>query len=165
MYWNIRKESKLKKEVFKIPQNTNAGIYMLYNATNHRAYIGQTSNFHNRATMHKQNLLSNTHHNKKLQNDFNSGHGFIFVILEEVLDSDNCDELKLREKQYIFAFLDRYIKLYNHETSNQVKEYLFYHMIHTVTDKIRMDFSKKFSCQIGSLERYSKKTLEEKFSI
>ena len=136
---------------------------MLYNLTKHKAYIGKTMNFHSRAVQHKNHLLCNTHPSKSMQSDFNNGDEFCFVILEDMGICDKEDVLK-REKQYIFAFRDKYIKIYNHETIEQLKHGLFFDMVCPTIDRIRSDFQKNFGCPMASLERCSTNTLKEKFN-
>ena len=107
----------MKRAVFEIPKNRHGGVYMIYNVNNHRVYIGETHDFAERATQHKYHLLGNRHPNKQLQIDFNAGNDFVFVILEDMGASCNDRDLGIREKQYMFAFLWKYVKLYNHQIS------------------------------------------------
>lgn len=152
----------MKNEQFLgMPESTGGGIYMLLNTNNHRIYIGKTSDFHERARAHFYQLRSGTHPNKEMQADFNEGCGFIFSILEN-MDSDP-ENMSLRENQYIFAFLYRYINLYNHETREQIGKRLFWDMVSPVSDKIHSDFQKRYKMPMASIRMCSLKTLKEKF--
>ena len=154
-----------KKQIFEIPQNTNSGIYMLYNLNRHKVYIGETQNFRSRAAHHKQRLSTNAHPNKKMQIDFNNGDEFVFVILEDMGESCEKEMLLLKEKMYIFAFRDKYIKVYNNETTEQLRGNLFYYLVTPLIEKIQSDFRMNFGCQMASLERCKSNTLKEKFII
>ena len=154
----------MKRKLFEIPQNKHGGIYMLYNVNNHKVYIGETHNFRERATQHKYNLLSNRHSNKKLQNDFNSGNDFVFVILEDMGEFCNDKDLILRETLYMYAFLWKYVKLYNRQTINELKDKLFFCIVFPTEDKIHKDMRLLFHCEIASMFRCGTETLKNKFA-
>ena len=85
----------MKDNVFEIPKSKESGIYMIYNVELNKVYIGQTNNFYQRASSHLSQLLSGTHSNNELQNDFNNGYRFAFAILEVVE----------KDKQLFVAFI------------------------------------------------------------
>lgn len=153
----------MKKEVFELPKSRNAGIYMLYNLTKHKVYIGKTQNFRSRATHHAQQLKNNAHSNKALQADFNNGCEFAFAILNDAGCSCDKEALLFREKQYIYAFREKHIKVYNQETHEQLVNELFYHMVWPAINEIHSNFHKKFGCQIATLQRCKTSTIKEKF--
>lgn len=153
------------KEIFEIPKSNNAGIYMLFNMDNKKVYIGQTNNFKRRAVQHSERLLNNAHSNKDMQNDFNNGMEFCFVILEEVGENYSKEDLRSLELQYIYIFRGKYMKLYNKETMEQIKDSLFYNMFRQKQDRIQKHFYKYFGCHIPMLEHCSIRKLKEKFLI
>ena len=65
------------------------GIYMIKNKLNNKIYVGQSSNIENRWWKHKSFLNKNTHHNKRLQEDWNKygKENFMMKILEECPNS------------------------------------------------------------------------------
>lgn len=154
----------MNKKTFTIPKNTNSGIYMLYNLNIHKAYIGATHNFSARARNHRHLLMSDKHSNKLLQVDFNNGNEFVFVVLEDM--GNNCENslLFFREKQYIYAFREKRINHYNTETTEQLKDTLFFSMVSPTITEIQNNLQKQFACPITSLARCSDNTLKEKFS-
>lgn len=60
------------------------GIYKLTNNRTGEVYIGQTSNLYLREKQHKTDLASGTHHNRRMQQDYNRGDRFSFEVLEYV---------------------------------------------------------------------------------
>lgn len=148
---------------FEIPKNTNAGIYMLYNGTKHLAYIGQTTNFYQRAVQHKTLLRSRKHTNKMMQLDFSDGDTFYFVILEELRGECENDHLLMREKLYMYAFMHKGLKLYNCESLEQIKENLFMTFFLPSIWEIYPSLHDKLGCWIGTLSTCGDRLLEEKF--
>lgn len=153
----------MEKDCFEIPESTKAGIYMLFNMNNKKVYIGQTKNFRKRATEHSSQLLNNSHINKKVQNDFNNGMEFCFVILEEVEESRTKEELRILELQYIYAFRVKSMKLYNQESIERTKDLLFYEMVGQEQDRIRRSLRETLGCPVPLLEHCSIRKLKEKF--
>lgn len=141
----------MKENIFEIPKSNGTGIYMIYNADKHKAYIGQTTNFKQRATMHRQQLIAGTHSNKEMQDDFNNGCKFAFAILETKENNIDSSKLLLREKQYIYAFRDKSIKTYNQETNEQIKQNLFYDMVLPEITKIYKRFHSDFGCELAQI--------------
>lgn len=71
------------------------GIYCIENLTNHKKYVGQSIDIHNRWKDHKRELNGKRHCNAYLQRAWNK-YGedkFFFYILEE------CDMLMLNERE------------------------------------------------------------------
>ena len=75
------------------------GIYKITNDRTGEVYIGQTNNLYYREKQHQQDLASGTHHNRRMQQDYNCGDKFSFEVLEYVDGSRN--ELHEREKAQI----------------------------------------------------------------
>lgn len=78
-----------------------SGIYCITNKVNNRKYIGYTErNFTSRVYQHLFDLRHGKHHNRKLQNDFDTYgiNGFTFELVEEVKGKD---ELVKVEQKYI----------------------------------------------------------------
>lgn len=144
------------------PESTNSGIYMLYNLTNHKIYIGQTENIQKRAKQHKQLLESNLHSNKDLQTDYNSGCDFAFVVLE--MCESGQKYLLVKELQYIYAFRDKGVKLYNKESKEKAQERLFYEMVFPSVRLIQQDFTRSFHITLAAMSRAKPETLIKKFS-
>lgn len=158
-----RKGIRMKKDCFEIPANAKAGIYMLFNINNRKAYIGETNNFQRRAIQHSSQLLNNAHSNKKVQNDFNNGMEFCFVILEEVGENCTKEELRILELQYIFTFRSKFMELYNLETIEQAKDLLFQDMIMQKRDRIQKNFHDNFGCPMPMLKHCGINKVKEKF--
>jgi hypothetical protein len=90
-----------------------SGIYCIENKINHKQYIGHSKNITYRWYYHLNNLLKNTHSNKKLQEDFNT-YGLSnlnFTILELLEGKEN---LIKKEQEYLnkINFKDNY-NIYN----------------------------------------------------
>ena len=152
----------MKEKIFEIPKCKKSGIYMIYNLHKHKAYIGQTHNFYQRATMHRQQLNAGIHPNNELQNDFNNGCEFVFAILELISKRTDARYLLLKEKQYIFAFREKYIKTYNKETDDQIKNNLFYDMVLPEITKIHKSIHTKFGCELAHFPYCKPETIIEK---
>ena len=155
----------MKQRCFVIPKSENAGIYMLYNMNNNKVYIGKTINFRKRAITHSSQLLNNSHINKEVQNDFNKGMEFYFVILENVGENCGKEELKELEMLYIYTFRNKNMKLYNAETNEQIKDLLFYEAFSYKSDRIRKHFRNNFGCPIPMLKQCSIVKLKEKLFL
>lgn len=135
-----------KGTILQMPENVNCGIYMLINTNNCRVYIGQTQNFRKRSIDHFNLLANGTHYNKKLQSDFNKGHDFVFVVLDDRGMEYARREMLLLEMQYMLAFLEKSCVLYNHETKDQLRQRLYFEMVSSCIDQILRDFQKKYRC-------------------
>ena len=79
------------------------GIYKITNLSNMKCYIGQSVLLRKRYIAHKNLLLSNSHHNKHLQNAYNKGEKIVF----EVLEFCSIDDIDEREKMWISFFDSR----------------------------------------------------------
>lgn len=151
--------NKNKEQFLGIPNSKESGIYMIYNIYKHKAYIGQTHNFRNRALSHKRNLKSGTHSNRQLQKDYNDGDNFIFSIIH-ITKSET--DLRILESEYIYAFQRRYVKLYNCETKEQIENFLFYDLVLPQIKIIEENLREKFKCPLPTLEYCKPITLIEK---
>lgn len=78
------------------------GIYCIENLVNHKKYVGQSIDIHNRWKDHRRELDGNRHRNEYLQRSWNKyeEHNFHFYILEECAIS----VLDEREVYYIDYF-------------------------------------------------------------
>ena len=79
------------------------GVYQIRNIINNKIYVGSSSNLHKRKHEHFRTLLTNNHHNVRLQRAFNKygKENFIFEIIEFIKDKDKL----LKVEQY---WLDRF---------------------------------------------------------
>lgn len=77
-----------------------ATVYCISNLDNGKRYIGQTTNYTVRTYNNRSRLNRGTHHNERLQSDFDSGCRFEFVALEACMD---CDRLA-REAYYMWLY-------------------------------------------------------------
>lgn len=75
------------------------GIYKLTNNRTGEVYVGQTNNLYYREKQHEEDLASGTHHNRRMQQDYNRGDRFSFEVLEYVYGPRN--ELHEREMAQI----------------------------------------------------------------
>lgn len=87
-------------------------IYHITNNKNNKKYIGLTTEIHKRFSSHKTMLKSNSHHSKKLQNDYNTYgmSAFNFSYIE--YDLDDINVLCKLEKEEILKY-DSFINGYN----------------------------------------------------
>lgn len=93
-------------------KNIISGVYSITNIVNGMVYIGSSCNILNRWSSHKCMLRKNYHHEKDLQNDWNT-YGedcFTFDFVETDIQKD---ELLIKEKYYIKKFISNGIELYN----------------------------------------------------
>lgn len=76
-------------------------VYALMNLDTGQCYIGQTSNWPERASQHVTALRYGRHHSKRLQKDFwkMGEQSFAFIVL----DSPALDELLARESFWIWV--------------------------------------------------------------
>lgn len=89
-----------------------SGVYMITNLKTGKIYIGQSKNILLRWITHVTQLLTNSHPNKELQDDFYEFglSSFSVKIIEE------CEEFELRDwensfvKEYKYMGLDLYNK-------------------------------------------------------
>ena len=77
----------------------NSGIYLIFNKTNQKIYVGSTSNFNKRWSQHIATLQNNKHSNSHLQRSWNKyrEENFIFTVWEEC----SIEELFNREQYYL----------------------------------------------------------------
>lgn len=147
---------------FEIPKNKNAGVYMLYNITQRKIYVGCTSNFNRRATQHRKDLRAERHSNKKMQEDYNKGCEFAFAILEEYEKFDK-DFLREREKLNILAFRDRRIEVYNHDTDEYIMYQYINNLFKPIKNEVYRNFHNLYGLEITSLVCCKPDTIRAKF--
>lgn len=86
------------------------GIYRIENLVNHKSYIGQSVDIHDRWVLHKWELNNDKHNNQHLLRSWHKyGEGnFEFSIIEK------CDENQLNEREiYWIAYYNAYHNGYN----------------------------------------------------
>lgn len=85
----------------------SSGIYQIRNLVNNHIYIGSTTNFSRRQSLHFSKLKNYTHHSKYLQNAYNKygEDNFVFEIIEY------CDPEYLIEREQ--WYIDNYQPKYN----------------------------------------------------
>lgn len=121
---NIQKKIELleivKANQFNIPGPKVSGIYIIYNLDNDKFYIGKSTDVLARLTRHKNYLFSNSHRNKKIQNDFNKMKGpgsFIGCLIDEV----DKTQLQAAERYYI-TYFEANIIGYNKQVPSEEEE-------------------------------------------
>jgi group I intron endonuclease len=64
-----------------------SSVYLIFNLTNQKIYIGSAVNYKRRFKQHKSDLKLNKHDNKHLQRSFNKygKQNFLFFVLEKTL--------------------------------------------------------------------------------
>ena len=139
-----------------IPKTKEAGIYMIFNTDNHRVYIGQTSNLHDRARKHAYDLKNGRHANKQMQIDFSSGHKMRFAILELVNKKMSDEDRRTKELQYEIAFKQRSYSLYNKESEKQI----VHHLIYDIAKRTERKVEKRFGKPLYRLKQYGEENLE-----
>lgn len=79
------------------------GTYQIKNIINGKRYIGKSTNIKNRWQQHRSDLRAGRHHNKQLQNEWNTygEDNFLMELLFECSDNDTLNE---KEKYYIEKF-------------------------------------------------------------
>lgn len=78
-----------KSHIFRdsvTPGRGVAGVYAIINRLSLRIYIGSTVNLGSRKSQHRYDLKMGVHGSFELQQDFNNGSDFEFVVIEEVKD-------------------------------------------------------------------------------
>lgn len=74
-----------------------SGIYAIQNLQNGKRYIGKSVDLEKRKTEHKNGLIAGRHYNKHLQNAWNKGYDFAFMVVE-YCDKEDLDK---RERFWI----------------------------------------------------------------
>lgn len=84
-----------------------SGIYKIINRVNGKYYVGSSKNILSRWKSHRYELSHNCHKNVRLQNDYNRGDTFEYMIIESITlnDIDRCMKMygvmnKLRRVEY-----------------------------------------------------------------
>ena len=83
------------------------GVYGMFNLKTGRVYVGASKNILQRWHTHVGTLDRNNHNSKSLQEDWNRGTKFVFVLLERVSDRRR-NFLKIEE-----LWKERFPLLYN----------------------------------------------------
>lgn len=86
------------------------GIYRIENLVNHKSYIGQSVDIHDRWVLHKWELNNGKHKNQHLLRSWRKygADNFEFTIVKQ------CDESELNEREiYWIVFYDAYYNGYN----------------------------------------------------
>ena len=65
-------------------------IYAIWNETTGKAYIGKSCRISNRIEQHFGSLRRNKHPNAKMQNDFNKGHKFFWLVLQDAVEGEQA---------------------------------------------------------------------------
>lgn len=58
------------------------GIYIIINVSKNKSYIGESKNIHRRFKDHQAELKANRHINAEMQNDYNNGDTFYYLIVD-----------------------------------------------------------------------------------
>ncbi len=122
----LREDSTMQ---FNYQENSlKPGIYKIINTHTNRIYVGQAKRFAERWRDHKRHLLSKTHQNKFLLNDFNKckeelGHdNFLEFHVLEVMEGSTKEERNVREEFYIHSIWDTQENCYNFKKKTEAKE-------------------------------------------
>ncbi|AMR46918.1 endonuclease [Bacillus subtilis subsp. subtilis] len=87
-------------------------VYKIRNIKNGKFYIGSSANFRKRKTEHLRLLKSGSHHNKPLQEDFNT-YGENNFLFEVLYHSDYINRFDLYKKEQEFLSNSEKEQLYN----------------------------------------------------
>lgn len=77
------------------------GVYAIEVKELKKVYVGQSVNAPNRMRQHKSVLQNGKSKNKELQADWNAGHKFDFILLEECYNKDLLKKETDRTRQYV----------------------------------------------------------------
>ena len=128
----------VEERLFDVPDYEGCGIYAILNLRQMKCYIGASHNIKLRATQHKISLKNGKHANKLLQEDFNKGEKFDFLIICK-LDADiPKNDLIAIEKIYMITAMDERFSIYNlipKTNSRKQKEWIYVHLIAYLTGK------------------------------
>lgn len=152
------------QKVFNIPQENTKGIYAIVNIKKMRCYIGSSSKIKSRAAQHINDLKSNKHANRFLQEDFDNNAEFDFLILELVECSKEV--LNAKEKMYMLESLKNGFELYNLMPSSKnssqeewIKQHLIWYLLSQ--NNTKNNLIKSFKNFYGVTPAYMKNRLEE----
>jgi hypothetical protein len=102
----MKSKKELKREYKERPKP--AGVFQVKNIASGKVLLGSSLNLEGSLNKHRFMLMSGSHRNKALQQDWNSGEpdSFVFEILETVKVSDDPgfnlnDELTLLEQIWL----------------------------------------------------------------
>jgi group I intron endonuclease len=88
------------------------GVYKIVNLNNKKTYVGSSKSVYGRWITHKRELAKGTHHNYKIQRDYNKWglEYFRFSVLEECVESEL---LKVEQKHIDVVYNKKKSRLYN----------------------------------------------------
>ena len=95
-------------------------VYRIVNSANERTYIGSTVHANTRLRVHRRSLQDGKHHNRHLQRDWNKCGDAVFVF--ESLVTCRLDNRKMREQEFIDAYILNGMPLYNQKPSAGSRE-------------------------------------------
>ncbi len=90
-----------------------AGIYGLHNTTKNIAYVGSSSDIHERLVMHDYLLRVGNHPNSEMQANHASGDEFVLACLYELDNTMSPDDYYVRMAVAEQMYIDSYSKVYN----------------------------------------------------
>lgn len=83
-------------------------IYQIKNLNNGKSYYGMSQEVEVRWAYHKRLLRGNYHNNKELQNDYNKGHRFDYIILKQATTKKKAEYLEKsiieNNKEHVYNF-------------------------------------------------------------
>jgi len=89
------------------------GVYLIEHLSSGQKYIGSSYKIHSRWNTHAKLLMNNCHHNRQLQELYNTSSisSFKFSILEVLSSTDNVSQLREREQHWSLQFRDNINRL------------------------------------------------------
>jgi group I intron endonuclease len=115
------------------------GIYRIVNTVSGRTYLGSSVRVQSRLSIHKRNLQLGVHVNCHLQASWVKHGADAFTF--EYLTSCDPANLMAREQQFIDAYLEHGMPLYNQKPSAGTHRHL--HFQHSPEAKMKMSKAKK----------------------
>lgn len=117
-------KKKNRENLFNKAEKGEAGVYLMYNITSHKAYIGRSNNMRKRIYTHFSSLINMNHINQTMIKDYIKGNRFVCFSL---MISEYEGEEKEMEPFYIMSFRDyaeEYgVRMYNYQYSkNEIPE-------------------------------------------
>ena len=112
----------------------NIGIYRIVNTATNRTYIGSSINVTTRLRGHVQSLKVGTSTNPYLQASWNK-HGPAAFVFEPLVECAR-EDLTRREQQFIDAYREHDMPLYNMKPSAESRSAFRYQMPQSAKDKI-----------------------------
>lgn len=131
----------MTKQNIEVPDVKVGGVYALINTDKNKIYIGESNNIRSRAKAHINLLKAGKHINKGLQQDYNNGENFDFVVLQVIPGAFNSEKRLCIEDYYIECCRIQKIELYNNNDKN-TKESFF--ILASRNDNTLNDIIKKY---------------------